>query len=54
MIQTQEEQTDEIKELTKELDQNVRTLERLLSENKEQEDKENEDPEALLNQLEEN
>ena len=51
MIQTQQEQTDDIKKLTKELNQNVRIFERLLSKDKENEDKENEDPEALLDQL---
>ena len=52
MTPTQEEQIEELKILTSELDQDVRALKRVLAEDKESEDKESEDPEALLNDLE--
>lgn len=53
--QTAQEQMDEIRALTEELDQNVRTLKRLLAEDQEQGDKKTEEsPEDLLKTIQGN
>lgn len=46
-----QEDLDEIKALTSELDQSVRTLKRLVSEDEEKADKEDEDADSVLDEL---